>query len=202
MAEPVVRAFVAVPLPASVTATLGRVLTSFSHALGVRDIKWVDPEGCHITLKFLGDVPQSRIPAVEEALRKAVQRASPFALAFDTIGVFPAKESPRVIWVGCAVASAPLNELQQDVERELAAEAFPADRRRFSPHITLGRVRDHAERSSLRGLQAAMAEGQRLLEPSAVAHVDAAVLFRSTLTPHGAIYAPLAIVPFSSHSDH
>lgn len=202
MAEPVVRAFVAVALPAGVKGTLGRVLTSFSRALGTRDIKWVDPEGCHITLKFLGDVQQSRIPAVEEAMRRAVRSASPFALTFDTIGVFPAREGPRVIWVGSAVESAPLNALQQNVEGELAAVAFPADRRRFSPHITLGRVRDRAERSSLRGLEAAISEGRSLLEPPAVAHVDAAVLFQSTLTPHGAIYAPLAIVPFSSRSDH
>ncbi len=202
MAEPVLRAFVAVDLPVSVKGTLGRVLTSFSHALGTRDIKWVDPEGCHITLKFLGDVPQSRIPAIEEAMRRVVQRASPFTLAFDTIGIFPARESPRVIWVGSAVESAPLIALQQDVEGELVAAAFPADRRRFSPHITLGRVRDRAKKSSLRGLEAAIAEGRRFLEPQSVAHVDAAVLFRSTLTPHGAIYAPLAIVPFPSRSDH
>lgn len=192
MVEPQVRAFVAVALPPEVKAVLGRVLEHFIQAIGQRGVKWVNAEACHITLKFLGNVPAFRIPELGEALKRAALRAGPFTLSFDSIGAFPSQERPRVVWVGQTLESQPLMLLQQEVEKELAAAAFPPEARRFTSHITLGRVRDHAPPDALAGLPATMLRGRKLIAPAPTAAIDEVVLFQSTLTRAGAIYSPLA----------
>lgn len=146
-------------------------------------VKWVSPEGIHLTLKFLGDVPPARLPEVVGALERAAAGARPFPLAVGGFGAFPTGDRARVVWVGCE-ATPPLELLQDAVEREYAAIGFPVEGRPFRPHLTLGRARPQS-RSGVRGL-AARLEALTFEDGFTVDGID---LMESTLTPAGARYA-------------
>jgi 2'-5' RNA ligase len=186
--EPI-RSFIAIELPSQIKAALaqlqGNLRTSKSAA-----VKWVDAEGIHLTLKFLGNVDEAEIPAITKALSEAVKGVAPFSLQLGDPGAFPNTHAPRVVWVGVGGEIEPLNTLHNNVDSVLAPLGFPAEKRAFSPHLTLGRVRDEtlpAERRRLGENVAAVKTGAR---PSF--KVESLSLMRSKLSREGAVYSRLA----------
>ena len=157
---------------------------------GLRPVR---PEGVHLTLKFLGDVPVDRIGAIGDAVRKAAAGQAPFALSVSGVGAFPSGRAPRVLWAGVAGDLERLAALQTGVDRCLSELGFAMDRRAFNPHVTLASLRDSAstqDRSrSLSVLRAAQPD-----EESAFI-ADAVSLIQSTLGPGGAVYRQLLRVP-------
>jgi 2'-5' RNA ligase len=152
-------------------------------------VKWVDPDGVHLTLKFLGNVAADRLPEISAALDRACAGMRGFPVALGGFGAFPSAACARVIWLGCEAAP-PLELLQHAVEREYAALGFAVEGRPFRPHLTLGRAR---ARGGVRGLET-------LLETTAFeGHwaVTAADLMESTLTRSGARYTPRHHVPLA-----
>ncbi len=147
------------------------------------------PGNLHLTLKFLGAVPETRIDSVAGALGEASLRARPFEARIRGLGAFPSADRPRVVWAGVEDGASEMIELARCVDAALAALGFPRDERPFSPHVTLGRVRrpgrDPALTDALAG--AAAREFGRLRIPSAS-------LMRSELGPRGARYTELAAV--------
>src|SRR4030042_3222088 len=138
--EPI-RAFVAIELPEQVKA----VLTQLQHDLKrskIASVKWAGPEGIHLTLKFLGNVDASEMPNLKEALSGAVSGVAPFSLELGNPGAFPNTQAPRVVWVGVGGEMETLQTLHNNVGRELAPLGFSPEGRSFSPHLTLGRVRE------------------------------------------------------------
>jgi 2'-5' RNA ligase len=156
------------------------------------DVKWVEPPGMHLTLKFLGETTPGFLEGVEAGLAAAAGRGRRFALEVVGTGAFPPHSRvPRVLWVGVRADPA-LAELQTDVEAEMEKLGFPPEGRPFSPHLTLGRVKGPA------GLARAMAE----LEIEKAASfgkmtVERLTLFQSTLRPQGAEYSILRELPLS-----
>ncbi|MFC2058662.1 RNA 2',3'-cyclic phosphodiesterase [Chloroflexota bacterium] len=191
----VIRAFIAIELPEPVKEALGRILSELKE-MDHSPVKWVDPEGIHLTLKFLGNIPDGRVTAITTAYSGASNDASPFRLELNGLGAFPNLRKPRVVWVGMGGDIANLLKLQKNIERALVPLGFPAEKRSFSPHLTLGRVRDRAsapERHSLGEIVASLkAGGTPSFEVSSVS------LIRSTLTREGAIYNRLASVALGS----
>ena len=186
-----VRSFVAIELPEGLKDELVRLserLKSGSHS-GVR---WVDPRGIHLTLKFLGDVAVGRLDDINAALTEAARGVSPFRLEVGGLGVFPNPRRVRVAWVGVSGDTDKLQQLQQQVESNLAALGFTAESRRFTPHLTLARVRD----------QVSPAERQRFgqviestdFKAMHKIEVDTVYLIRSQLTRQGAIYSRISSV--------
>ena len=172
-----VRAFVALPLGA---AALGRVAEAIEslrpHVAGVR---WVRPEGLHLTLRFLGPSSLHALTALEPALR-ATAGECPVAVArLASLGLFPERGSPRVLWLSVDVGPRVL-ALQEACERAAIAAGFAPEDRPFRPHLTLGRWRDRRPRPHLPELDL----GETLL--------DRLVLFKSELGPGGAVHVPLA----------
>ena len=175
------RLFVAVNLPPELRDAVHTAAAPL-RAAGL-PVRWVDPDGIHLTLKFLGEVADARRDDVVGALERACAGARAFPLAVGGFGAFPSAERARVVWVGCEPAP-PLELLQHGVEHAFAELGFPVEGRPFRPHCTLGRARSDA-RGGVRGL------GDRL---AALAFADtftvtAVDLMESTLTPHGARYA-------------
>lgn len=146
-------------------------------------IRWVEPDGLHLTLKFLGEVAADRESRIAQQLDEIVAGAKPFPMEVGGFGAFPTPARPRVLWVGCEAAP-PLELLQHRVEREMDALGFPLEGRPFHPHVTIGRVRKDARPRDLAGLEPVLED----LSVHEMVTVDAVALMQSTLRPHGARY--------------
>ena len=189
-----VRAFIAIELSPDILAQVGRLQDRVRQDLPSGLVRWVQPEGIHLTLKFLGDVDQAALPAIEQALRAACAPHAPFGLRVADMGCFPDPRRPRVVWIGVEDESHSLIALQRDVERAIAPLGFPPDRRGFHPHLTLGRVKERRQAAELEALGAYVARAKVRVGQMAV---DSVHLMRSELLPGGAVYSALTVVPLS-----
>ncbi len=189
------RAFIALELPPDVHDALGKTQKAFQayDQAASAAVKWVAPASIHLTLKFLGDTPLARIDAIRVALAEAAQGYGPLTLRLGPTGCFPNNRQPRVLWVGVLGDLDRLEHVQAAVERTVAPLGFPTEGRRFSAHLTLGRVRDDARPELRQRLGAAMPA----LHPAPVAFTATGLnLFRSDLRPEGSVYTCVAQVPF------
>lgn len=178
------RSFIAVDIDAN--DRIRRLL----RALGglAAPVKVVPPESLHITLKFLGEVEEGRVDGLTAALASCVDGLEPFALTFRGTGAFPRMSSPRVVWIGVEDAD-PLVAYARRAEDALEALGFDREKRPFSPHLTVGRVKGSRGRRALTDLLAAHRE-----EPFGQQRVEAVKLKKSELRPTGAAYSDVARV--------
>ena len=187
-----VRVFVAIELPQTVADTLAAVIDELRRA-SIAELRLMRPEGVHLTLKFLGDVEPDRLKAIEAAVGRVAEAHACFSLGLGEPGAFPGGADARVLWIDLRGDLEPLQALQRDVEESLEALGFGRDRREFSPHLTLARLRDRASK----------AERRRAVEALASINIDSRYaidvrtisLMQSTLHPDGAAYKRLASIP-------
>jgi RNA 2',3'-cyclic 3'-phosphodiesterase len=175
------RSFIAVPVPTEMAGRLGELQDRLRPVAG--NVKWVDPEACHITLKFLGEVPRARLDATWAAVTESLAGAAGFGLRLHGVGVFPTRMRARVIWVGATDGKRELADLATRTERACTAQGFAAEARPFQAHATLGRVREPLANP---GLAAALEElvGAEVGEIT----VDRVLLMRSELSSKGSRY--------------
>jgi RNA 2',3'-cyclic 3'-phosphodiesterase len=152
--------------------------------------RWVSPAQLHITIWFIGEVPEPRARAIEDALRPPFE-VPRFTLDLGGAGLFPPSGRPRVFWLGVRRGGPELAELYRSVGTRLAPLGFAPGRRAYTAHLTIARVRD-AGGAVGRTIAAAMAADPAECGESAVAGLT---LFQSRLSPHGAAYEPLLRVP-------
>jgi 2'-5' RNA ligase len=163
-------------------------------------VRWVDPRGAHLTLKFLGDVAAERVQPLAEALTAVAAAHVPFHLSTGPAGVFPSPRRPRVLWLGVAGPVECLEDLQQDVEFALHSLGFTLDGRPYRPHLTLGRVRDGVT-GELPGLAGALEELRRATP--APLPVEELRLMRSELgrgDRGGPRYTALTVAPLGART--
>ena len=134
-----VRAFVAVDLPEDVERAMGAAAQSLRDAR-IEGLRIVRPEGIHLTLKFLGDVPESRVDEIGHAVSESVAGHQRFEVSTGGFGAFPNTRRPQVLWVGLAGRLEPLMGLQADVDAALSRLGFQTETRPFHPHLTLARL--------------------------------------------------------------
>ena len=185
-----IRSFIAIELPEEARKGLARLrkeLERDEHKF----VKWVDPGGIHLTLKFLGNIPSRRVTEITEAMRRAVQGIFPFSLGISGLGVFPNLSQVRVLWVGVGGELDRLSTLQQNVDSALAALGFPKEERPFVPHLTLARIREGTSAPEKRGFGELV--GSATFEDKYPVEVEAIKLMRSQLTPAGAVYTCLSV---------
>lgn len=182
------RLFIAVPLPVEVMERIG--------AIGARlaeknwPVRWTDPNNAHLTLHFIGEVDQSRAELLRMALPGEAAKHQAFTLETGGLGVYPDRKKPRVLWMGLDGVTERLEALHGGVGRMLQHLDFEVEARPYSPHITIGRLREQigAERgmtiwTTLRGFQL----GAPLTVP-----IEEVTLYRSHLSHTGSRYEPLA----------
>jgi 2'-5' RNA ligase len=188
----ILRLFVAIELPGSILSALTQLQHQLQRDPALARLRWVRPEGIHLTLKFLGETPASRRARIEEAITRGVQGAAPFDLRLGTLGTFGRKGQPRVAWVDVSGDSERLIRLQAAIDHELAAIGFQADSRPYSPHLTLARIPDDRAREVAEPLARAIG-----IVPPPVGEipVEAVSLMRSELRPGGAVYTRLFTAP-------
>jgi 2'-5' RNA ligase len=183
------RLFVAIEIAPEIRERLAALISEFQPK--VANAAWVRPEGLHITLKFLGNVPDEKCSRIEDALQTI--KAAPFSLSIANIGVFPNPRSPRVLWAG--IDSGPeLAALAVKIEDALNPLGFERERRDFSPHVTLARFKNGKGKPKLDALlseQTSMGEGAHIhgFGTMAATHFH---LYESKLSPQGARYSKLA----------
>ena len=194
-----VRAFVAIDLPDPVMSAVGEVVGRLRQA-NLRGIRPVNPNGVHLTVKFLGDVPTDNVSAVVEALSEAVRQTEPFGMEVGSIGVFPNRRSPMTIWAGFEGGLAALTQLHRRVDDAVAWLGFTKERRPFTPHLTLARVRDGTDSDTRRS---AIEIADRYWNASGLSVVVNSVsLIRSILSPKGAQYEHLAEMTLGQGGRH
>jgi 2'-5' RNA ligase len=186
-----IRAFIAIELPEEVKITLTRLQDRLKSGCRA-PVRWTDSNGTHLTLKFLGDIDSGITGRITIAMAEAVRGIHPFHVRIDSLGVFPDPRRVRVIWVGLAGEIEKLNQLQKNIEAALTPLGFTAEARAFTPHLTLGRVRDQArpdERQNLGQLVSGIS-----VESGGGLEVKDIHLIRSQLRPEGPIYTRIGSV--------
>ncbi len=183
-----IRTFIAIDLPSDVKEALSAFVERLK-GMGLAGVRWVKPDGIHLTLKFLGEIPPSTVPLLLDAIESAAASHHSFTLGLGNLGVFPDPNNPRILWVGLSGDLSSLAELQASVEEQCLFLGFEPDRRRFTPHLTLGRVRRTLPGTERELVETALQEGAN---PGSIQwEVDEIHLIHSTLTPQGAVYRSL-----------
>ena len=185
------RCFIAVELPEEIKAGLSRLQAKLKSG-NECPVKWVDPYNIHLTLKFLGSVNADMVSQITEAMAAAPLGVSPFRLEIKGLGVFPNLRRVQVIWVGISGEVEKLLQLQKGIESSLAGLGFAPEARAFTPHLTLGRVRDQASADERQKLGELIAGTK--FELTYPFPVNAINLMRSQLTREGAIYSRISSV--------
>ncbi len=184
-----IRAFLAIELPEDVKSIL-RELTERLDRAGIGGLKSVRPENIHLTVKFFGNVSANRVDSIVGALTPAARGIQPFTLRLGNVGAYPNSRNPRVLWVGLDGDVVSLREAHRRIENALGDINIKPDSRRFSPHLTVARLRDRASPSERRRaaellLNAAYQTGHPIT-------VERLSLMRSILRPEGPQYTTLA----------
>jgi 2'-5' RNA ligase len=190
-----VRCFIAIELPEGVKRGL-RELQAQLKAGSLAPVKWVEPENIHLTLKFLGNVSAGRIEEIGQAMTEAVRGTTPFSLEVEELGVFPNPKRVQVVWVGLGGEVEKLIRLQQRLDSGLERLGFAPENRRFTPHLTLARIRDRATPQEREKLGQLIAETEFDSTQSFMA--NSIKLMKSQLTKEGPIYTCLNSAEFES----
>ncbi|MFC1915419.1 RNA 2',3'-cyclic phosphodiesterase [Chloroflexota bacterium] len=197
-----IRAFIAIELPDEVKSALIQLQAQLKTGKP-SSIKWVDPYGVHLTLKFLGNIAVAKVSEITGAIEEAARGISPFHLEVKKLGVFPDFKRVRVAWVGVGDEIARLSQFQQRIESNLAPLGFAAESRTFAPHLTLARLREQATPDERQSFGQLLADTR--FEIAYGFNVDTINLMRSELTREGAIYSRISSVklkkPLSKFTD-
>ncbi|HET8540813.1 MAG TPA: RNA 2',3'-cyclic phosphodiesterase [Anaeromyxobacter sp.] len=189
------RLFVALDPPEPVRRRLAALAVDLRRSAGrhADEVRWVPPENVHLTLQFLGAVPEERVGGIEAAIRSVSASARPLSLELRGAGGFPNARRPRVVWAGVAGEIDALAALATELGRHLAPLGFAPEERPFSAHLTLGRARDGRGAPGLAGALAHAAEAGGT--PWRAAEV---VLFESHLSPKGPRYEAILRAPLGA----
>jgi len=184
------RTFIAVPLSKAVTQELDKLQRRLMRACPARAVRWVPAENIHLTMHFLGDILPERIEPIKEALTVVARNVPPFSFTAGQLGAFPNTNRPRVVWVGVSDTASWLALLHEAVDESLERLGFQRETRRFSPHLTLGRIQRRAGPEDVRNVGKTLSATQ--VGTLGIVPVETLIFFQSVLKPSGAEYAPLA----------
>ena len=185
------RAFIAVELPAELQQKVHRATANFRRGIDPL-IRWTAAEHMHLTLKFLGDVSQPNVEFLIQMLRTQAELISPFVIQLGGLGSFPGPKRPRVIYIGIQ-APAALGTLQRGIESASRRLGYEAEERPFSPHLTLGRVKQNISASDQQNIRRAIDGTQ--VDVLGSARIDSVHLYKSELRPSGSVYTRLYSAP-------
>jgi 2'-5' RNA ligase len=189
MVDQEIRTFVAVELPETIKKELVRIQHDLRNPKQ-SFMKWVDPKGMHLTLKFLGNVKVNLTGPITEALQESCREQRPFSLEIKGLGVFPDHKRPRVLWIGITTGQDFLTGLQKSIDDKLSSLGFIREKRPFSPHITLARVGDRANAQEIADFVKTLQNFS--YDKSHSVDIDCVYFIMSQLFPSGAVYTTLA----------
>ena len=184
-----VRAFIALQISESIQASIKQYQDKLKSRFDGAGVRWVPVENMHLTLKFLGDIESAQVYPILQVLEQITSANASFEFRIEGFGCFPSFKRPRVLWLGIEDSEDVLVKLQQDIDDALRGLGFEPERKRFHPHLTLGRVRKSARPDQLRALSRQLESIERPVLGVVSAH--AVYLIKSQLSPSGAQYSHL-----------
>jgi len=185
------RAFIAIDIGGEIRETLRNMQNELKETGA--DVRWLKTDGIHLTLKFLGNIPEDKVTAIADGMDRAAKGIQPMEIRVNGYGAFPSTMRPRVVWVGITVPEQ-LGLLYERIEAEMEGVGFQRETRKFHPHLTLGRVRSPKGQEKL----LPFFESWKDREVGSFVAKDL-ILFKSTLLPIGAEYSRLRSVPFGQN---
>jgi 2'-5' RNA ligase len=185
------RAFIAVEIPPDIQEAVYNATASLQKRIGSA-VRWVPVKNVHLTLKFLGDVSPLNVEMLSQVLRAEAELCPCFDLRLHWLGSFPNLKRPRVIYIG--IQAHPILEgLQRGIEFASRKLGYESEERGFSPHLTIGRVRQNANTAEQQTIRRALEETR--IDSLGTARVDSVHLYRSDLKPAGSVYTRLYSAP-------
>jgi 2'-5' RNA ligase len=195
------RAFIAVEIPLVIRQTVHNVTSNLRKGTGAL-IRWVPTENIHLTLKFLGDISPANVDMLTQMMRAEADHFNCFELHLIGLGSFPSPKRPRVIYIGIQ-APAGLVALHRGIESASRRLGYESEERGFSPHLTIGRVKQNVTTSEQQTIRRALEETK--FDSLGTAKVDSVHLYKSDLKPTGSVYTRLFSAPLNnpklSHGD-
>ncbi len=157
-------------------------------------VRWVKPENIHLTLKFLGDISQNKIQKIIKLIPGIYKDAAPFAFDITHLGAFPKISRPNIIWVGIENNADKLRGLADKLEHGLVSLGFAKKPKKFSPHITIGRVKNFkGVKKFIEAIESIQIDPPLLQDDITIS------LYQSTLTSQGPVYTPLHRLTYLLH---
>lgn len=190
------RAFIAVEIPLAIRQGVCQATSTLQKEIGSL-VRWVPMENMHLTLKFLGDVSPSNVDMLTQMLRAEADLFECFDLHLNGLGSFPNPKRPRVIYIGI-LAPAALEALQRGIESASRRLGYESEERGFSPHLTLGRVKQNITGTEQQRIRKAL-EGTKI-DSLGTARVNSVHLYKSDLKPTGSVYTRLFSAPLKGNN--
>ena len=178
------RVFIAIELGKEIKEALSKIQDELKTVQG--DVKWVEPQNIHLTLKFLGEIEENKIPKISQTLKAISCQVRPFTITLSELGAFPSHKYPRIIWIGIDEGKDELSKLAELIEDSLVQLKFPKEKRGFSAHFTLGRVK------SRKNIESLCQKLSIIQVPKLKQEIKSIVLFKSTLTSKGPFYEKIS----------
>ena len=185
------RSFIAIEIPLEIQQNIYEETSNIRKEIDGL-LRWVPVENMHLTLKFLGDVSPSNVEFLMQMLRNEADHVSGFTLHLAGLGSFPSLKRPRVIYIGIQ-APAALDALHRGIESASRRLGYEPEERSFSPHLTLGRVRQNITAVEQQKIRRCI-EGTQV-DVLGTARVDSVQLYKSELKPSGSVYTRLYSAP-------
>ena len=183
------RLFIAIDTPSDIKAGI----LSIQQQLKAADarVTWEPADKLHTTLKFLGETQENALPDITKGLEAACLYYPAVALRYRSLGCFPSRRDPKVVWVGIDDVSGNLSLLHQTIETEVERFGFGRERRPFTPHLTLGRIKSNIHIDSL------LTRMETVTFESPLATIRDIILVKSDLKPTGSVYTILKSIPLN-----
>ena len=179
-----IRSFLAIELPKLILKKIEEVQRDLRSTRA--DVRWVNPEKIHLTLKFFGNIEESRIDPIFKSIEEPIRNTPPYSIEVKGVGAFPQLRNPRVIWIGLVNGKEILTSFQKQIETQLEKIGFQTENRPFHPHLTLGRMK------SSRGKEEMVERMEKHREEEfGDFQVERVILFKSDLKPSGPVYTLL-----------
>ena len=188
-----IRTFVAIELSTDTLAALTNLQNRLKTLAPPHTVRWSAPQNIHLTLHFLGDTNSGSVEKIATALETAATNFAPFILQVGGLGCFPNTKRPRVIWVGLLENPPALVDLQRELGKQLGGViAYRPEKRPYSPHLTLGRVKNGIPSRHVSQLSQVIEQMQPTVGKLVDLPVSEVCLIRSELRPTGAVYTKLS----------
>lgn len=185
-----IRTFICIDLPVSLKTSIEKLTLELQKDSRGK-IGWVKPNNMHLTLRFLGDIPKEKVSLVQRCIEQACNGIKRFTVTASGLGAFPNLHRPRVFWVGIKNFTEQLLPLQKKLEQELANAGFDKADKAFSPHLTIGRVREGSVQEVVNKIEQIEFSSQDF-------QVKEVIFMQSELKIGGSVYTKLAVTQLST----